>query len=161
MITPIGSPQQQYSWYTLVTLVWLVIIKNSIFLKSMKSDCLKISWKVVKITVMWDATPCSLLGCYRRFRGTCQFQLQCRRVPWKWRQQSSQTLASFYQITHGTTSWYSHLCSHCHNNLKCDKDLFKGIWSPVHESRIILNFLRRINHKHLLYPNIYILYQTL
>jgi hypothetical protein len=35
---------------------------------------------VMKSSIFWDVTPCSLLEVNRRFGGTCRLRLQCRRI---------------------------------------------------------------------------------
>jgi hypothetical protein len=55
------------------TVSWCIWVREEHFLSQWISKLLR-KWR---ITIFWNVTPCSLIGGYWRFGGTCYLHLQC------------------------------------------------------------------------------------
>jgi hypothetical protein len=71
------------------------------FQRFSKQNLVCVSWMYhlicVKLTLLWDVAPCSLIGIYRRFRGA--FCLYRQGYEWMW----DETSVSFYETTQRNT----------------------------------------------------------
>jgi hypothetical protein len=82
------------------------------------SELLFIQASIIKMTVFWDAAPCSLLEVYRRFRGAC-----CAIALMMETANTSETPVSFYQATRRNILEDSHLHTRHRENLKSHQAL--------------------------------------